>query len=210
MIARFALLAVLAPQALLAQEAAPATGRAPFIGAGVMHPEADRQLSKQDGHPSFVAGMTWRYSRHLAFELDFMDTGQEAEMPTVERSGLGTSGSRQREHINVDGIAGRMKLIYPAGKLEPYVGVGVGYYYAEISNLGTLTHLVLPSDFAKRTDKRAGGQLILGLDYKLAAGSTLGFEYRRLALDANFGPEFGGRTKVGGGMALLVYRGALH
>ena len=41
-------------------------------------------------------------------------------------------------------------------------------------------------------------------------GKALGLEYRWLALDANFGPEFGGRTKVGGGVVLIGYRGALR
>jgi opacity protein-like surface antigen len=198
--AALVLLLLVAPQVALADDAIP---RSACVSIGRAQPQSDPQLSDQNGHWGFAAGMTWRYSRHVAFELDVVDTGQEAEMPAVDHP---APGARQRAHINVDGIGARVRLIYPAGKLEPFVGLGVGFYHSEISDLGTLFHLVLPTDFAKRSDGNAGVQYVVGFDYAVSPTSALGLEYRWLSLEANFGPEFGGATKVGGGMLLITYR----
>jgi len=139
----------------------------------------------------------------VAFELDVQDTGQEAEMPAFEPA---APGARQRAHIYVDGIGARIKLFYPAGRLEPFVGLGVGYYRSVISDLGTTSRLFLPSELVKRSDRDVGVQYDAGIDYVVSPRSSLGVEYRWLSLEANFGPEFGGPTRVGGGMLLVTYR----
>lgn len=180
------------------------------LGAGLMQPEADRQLADQEGHASFAAGVNWRRSRHLAFELGVLETGQRAEMPRVERSGTAPRGSRQEAHINASGIAAGAKLILPLGRLEPYVGAGLGYYACEISSYGTLGHLFLPSDFAKRHDSRVGTHYMAGVDLALSDATALELEYRRLNLEANFGPEFGGRTRIGGGLVMVAFRWKLR
>jgi opacity protein-like surface antigen len=195
-----ALLLLATARAAIAEGAIP---RSFSMGVGRAQPEPDPQLSDQNGHWGFAAGISWRLSRYLTLELDFSDTGQEAEMPAIEHP---APGARQRAHINVDGIGGRLKLIYPAGKLEPFVALGAGYYRSEISDLGTAAHLFLPTDFAKRSDKDAGVQYVVGFDYAVSPNSALGLEYRWLSLEANFGPEFGGATRVGGGMLLIDYR----
>jgi opacity protein-like surface antigen len=197
---QLALALLLGAHAALADDAIP---RSAYIAVGRAQPQTDPQLSGQDGNWGFAAGMTWRYSRRVAFELDVLDTGQEAEMPAFEHP---ATGARQRAHIYVDGIGARIKFFYPAGRLEPFVGLGFGYYRSEISDLGTTSRLFLPSEFAKRSDREVGIQYVAGLDYVISPRSTLGLEYRWLSLEANFGPEFGGTTRVGGGMLLLTYR----
>jgi opacity protein-like surface antigen len=191
---------------LVGAQAAPADDgipRSAYIAIGRAQPQSDPQLSSQDGNWGFAAGMTWRHSRRVAFELDVLDTGQEAEMPAFEHP---APGARQRAHINVDGIGVRIKLFYPVGKLEPFAGLGVGYYRSEISDLGAMSHLFLPSEFAKRSDRDVGVQYVAGFDYAVSPRSALGIEYRWLSLEANFGAEFGGTTRVGGGMLLVTYR----
>lgn len=200
-----ALVAMLGCTAALADDEQ-AWRRSVYFGLTTMQPQADRQLTEQDGHWSIAAGLQWRTSRHLAFDLAVIDTGQEAQMPQVERSGPGASGARQRENINVIGIAGTLKLLYPIGSFEPYAGAGVGLYGAEVSDYGALAHFILPSEFAKRRDSRAGFHYVLGMDYSLSPGAALGVEYRRLELEANFGPEFGGTTKIGGGIVVIAIR----
>ena len=205
-----AMLAMLAVLEARADELPTAMARGLYLGAGVMQPQSAPQLSAQDGHGALTAGLSWRYSRHIALELDVLDAGQAADMPQVERSRSGTPGVRQREHINIDGIGIGLHLIYPYGKLEPYVGGGVGYYASEVSDHGTVAHFVLPNEVAKRKDNGVGSYLALGVEYALSPTSALRLEYRWLQLEADFGAEFGGPVKIGGGTALLAFRGAVR
>jgi len=204
------LAAALFPALAFGQEATDFRSRSVYAGMTVMHPDADPQLANQEGHAALIAGMTWRRSRHIGIDLAFFDTGQQANMPRVERSGLAPRGERDDAHINAMGVALGLNLFYPLGKLEPYVGAGLGYYRSEISNVGSIFHVVLPPDFAKRHDDRVGVHYLVGADVALSERTKLCVEYRRLALDANFGPEFGGKTKVGGGMVVVALRAVVR
>jgi opacity protein-like surface antigen len=204
---------VLATLVLAGLAAQPALGEEPgfprtrlHVGVTSMQPERDRQLAHQDGHVGLTAGVNWRRSRHLALELSLLETGQQAQMPRVERSGSAPPGSRQDAHINFDGLALGIRLICPIGKLEPYVGAGAGYYVAEISEFGSFSHLVLPSQLAKRQDNDVGTHYMVGVDYALSEATALELEYRRLNLEASFGPEFGGPTRIGGGIVTIAFR----
>jgi opacity protein-like surface antigen len=203
-------LCALSPLVALGQENAYAPSRGMSLGVTSLRPDADRRLAGQEGHTGLIVGHTWRRSRHVAIDLSVLDTGQQANMPRVERSGAATSGRRMDAHINITGIAVGAKLIYPIGKLEPYAGAGVGYYAAEISSWGSIVHLFLPSDFAKRSDSDVGTHLTLGVDYAVSPTALLSLEYRQLSLEANFGPEFGGKTKVGGGMIIVAIRSVMR
>lgn len=201
---------LLFPAVALGQQSEYVPSRGMYFGVTSLRPDADRRLARQDGHTGLIVGHTWRRSRHLAIDLSVLDTGQQANMPKVERSRAAASGSRRDAQINVTGIALGAKLVYPVGKLEPYAGAGVGYYASEISSWGTIVHLFLPSDFAKRSDSDIGTHLTLGLDYAVSPAALLSLEYRQLSLEANFGPEFGGRTKVGGGMVIVAIRSVMR
>lgn len=201
-----ALVCTLSPPVALGQESAYAPSRGMYFGVTTLHPDSDRQLARQEGHAGLLVGHTWRRSRHLAIDLSVLDTGQQANMPRVERSRTAFPSGRMDAHINITGIAVAAKLIYPLGKLEPYAGAGVGYYASEISSWGSFVHLFLPSDFAKRSDSDLGTHFMVGLDYAISPTARLSLEYRQLSLDANFGPEFGGKTKVGGGMTIVAIR----
>ena len=207
---RMLLLAALFPGAALAEDGADFRSRGVYVGVTSLRPDADRQLVRQEGHGGLIAGYTWRRSRHLAIDLSVLDTGQQANMPEVQRSGTGSNGRRMDAHINTTGIALGAKLIYPLGKLEPYAGAGVGYYASEISSWGPIVHLFLPSEFAKRSDSDVGTHFMVGADLAVSPSARLSLEYRRLALDANFGPEFGGTTKIGGGMVVVALRAVYH
>lgn len=188
------------------QPSQPTGRRSLYVGASRLQPQADARLRDQDGHWGLSAGLDWRYSRFAAVELDLVDTGQAADMPAVERSGPGGAGARRREHINIDGIAVGLRLIYPHGRLAPYVGAGIGFYAAELSDYGAPAHLFLPSTVAKRKDDGTGTYLALGIEYVVSPSSALRLEYRWLRLQADFGPEFGGPVKIGGGLPSLAYR----
>jgi opacity protein-like surface antigen len=57
----------------------------------------------------------------------------------------------------------------------------------------------------RRSDVGLGFQLVAGFDYAITRESTLGFEYRRLSLGADFGPGLDAMN-LGGGMAMLKFR----
>ena len=203
---RALVVAGLVPSVALGQEGGDFPSRGAYLGVTAMRPDADPQLTGQDGHVALAAGMVWRRSRHLAIDLGVLDTGQKANMPRVERSRTAPAGARNDAHINVDGIFLGVRLFYPLWKLDPYVGGGVGYYASEVSNLGALAHFVLPPDFSKRHDNRIGTHYLVGIEVPLSETARLVVEYRKLMLDANFGPEFGGKTKVGGNMTIVALR----
>jgi opacity protein-like surface antigen len=200
----------LSPLVALGQESAYVPSRGMYLGVTSLRPDADRRLARQEGHTGLIVGHTWRRSRHLAIDLSVLDTGQQANMPRVERSRAAASGSRMDAHINITGIAVGAKLTYPIGNFEPYAGAGAGYYAAEISSWGSFVHLLLPSDFAKRSDSDVGTHWTLGVDYAISPTALLSLEYRRLSLEANFGPEFGGKTKLGGGMIIVAIRSVVR
>jgi hypothetical protein len=59
--------------------------RGAYFGVSRLRPEADPQLSGQDGKWGFAVGFGRRYSRHVALELELLYTGQEAGMPALLR-----------------------------------------------------------------------------------------------------------------------------
>jgi opacity protein-like surface antigen len=196
----------LACLAAAADEDWAAQRRSAYIGISRLQPEADTQLSGQDAKWGFAAGINWRFTRHVALGLELLYTGQEADMPLLQESGSTSSAGRQRAHVYVYGLGGTLKLVYPVGKLQPYVGAGLGYYAAEISEFSSIPNFFLDSRFSERRDSGTGTHFALGLEYALSPTSALRFEYRWLSLQADFGPEFGGATKIGGGMPMLAFR----
>ena len=95
----------LSPLLALGDESAYVASRGMYLGVTSLRPDADRRLAGQDGHTGLIVGHTWRRSRHLAIDLSVLDTGQQANMPKVERSRAAASGSRMDAHINLTGIA---------------------------------------------------------------------------------------------------------
>lgn len=199
-------LSALACFAAAADEDWAAQRRSAYIGVSRLQPETDAQLSGQDGKWGFAGGVGWRFSRHVALELELLYTGQEADMPVLQSSGSTPAAGRQRAHVYVYGFGGTVRFLYPVGRLQPYAGVGLGYYAAEISEFGSIPNFFLNSSFSERRDHGTGTHFVLGFEYAFAPTSAWRFEYRWLRLDADFGPEFGGPTRIGGGMPML----ALH
>jgi opacity protein-like surface antigen len=176
-----------------------------FLGIQTFHPQASPQLRLQDPHPGWAIGFGWRPWKHVALDLELVETGQEADMPDVSREGAFVAGKRELAHVYSDGIAATVRFVYPIGSFAPYAGAGFGLYRSEVSKLGPSAHLILPPDFSKRSDDGTGTHAVLGIEYAASPQSIWCIEYRRLVLEADFGPGFG-PAKLGGASVRVAYR----
>lgn len=178
------------------------TGRHYFyIAGGWFNPQENAQLNDPNGHYGYAVGFGSRHSRHLAWEIELFGDHQGVDRPFSPPPSLFANPS-SRASIETLGLAGDVRLLYPLGRFEPYVGVGLGLYRTELE----IAQGFLASS-VKRTDTGMGLQLLAGVEYVLGeGGGVLGLQYRRLKLDASLGPEIAGKVDVGGDFLLIVLR----
>ncbi len=178
------------------------TGRSYFyLSAGAFNPHENSQLRDPNGHYGFALGFGSRHSRHFAWDIEFFGAEQRVDRPfTPPPTLIATSASRAS--IETLGLAGNVRLLYPLGRFEPYVGAGIGLYRTELEIAqGFFFNPVT------RSDTGMGLQLLAGVEYLFGeGGGALGIQYRRLKLDANLGPEIVGNVDVGGDFVFIVFR----
>jgi opacity protein-like surface antigen len=193
-----------APQASAQTEPAPqrAGQKYFYVLGGSFSPEKDRQLGDENGKFALGLGFGSRRSPHIAWEIDIPFHYHSVNAPDIPGVFLAlTSG---RADILTVGLAGNVRLIYPAGRFEPYLGGGVGVYYSRLE----VTRFVpnLPGSF-RASDINIGLQLLAGVDYFYGEkGRSVGLQYRKLNLEAGFGSVVPGNVKVGGDSLLLNFR----
>jgi opacity protein-like surface antigen len=173
-----------------------------YLFGGSFSPEKDRQLGDENGKLTLGLGFGSRYSPHIAWEIEIPFHYRSANAPDLSSIFLTlTSG---RADISTFGLAGNVRLIYPGDRFEPYLGGGFGLYYTNLE----VTRFVVgfPGSF-RTSDINVGLQMLAGVDYFYGEkGRSVGLQYRKLKLDANFGPEVPGSVKVGGDALLLNLR----
>ena len=185
------------------EPAAQASGQRYFyLLGGSYSPEKDRELGDENGKLTLGLGFGSRRSRHIAWEIEVPFHYHSVNAPDIPPIFLtGTSG---RADILTFGLAGTVRLIYPSGRFEPYLGAGLGVYYTRLE----VTRFVpnLPGSF-RASDINVGLQLLAGVDYFYGEkGRSVGLQYRKLNLDAGFGAQIEGSVKVGGDSLLLNFR----
>jgi opacity protein-like surface antigen len=178
------------------------TGRHYFhLSGGWFDPQENPQLRNPNGHYGFAFGFGSRHSRHVAWEIEFFGDHQRVDRPFTPPPTLFATPS-SRASIETLGLAADVRLLYPLGRFEPYLGVGLGLYRTELE----IAQGILASS-VKRSDTGMGLQLLAGVEYVLGeGGGVLGLQYRRLKLDASLGPEIAGKVDVGGDFLFIVYR----
>jgi opacity protein-like surface antigen len=178
------------------------TGRHYFyVAGGWFNPQANPQLNDPNGHYGFAFGFGSRASRHIAWEVEFFGDHQRVDRPFTPPPTLFATPS-SRASIETLGLAGDIRLLYPLGRFEPYVGVGLGLYRTELE----IAQGFLASS-VKRSDTDVGLQLLAGVEYVFGeGGGALGLQYRSLKLDASLGPEIVGKVDVGGDFLFIVLR----
>lgn len=186
--------------AAAAQEDVPAKANL-YIGGGNFKPSDDAVLKRRDGEFSFDLGFGWRWSRHLAGEIGWLYYSQEADTPAA----LGIVGlGADKASLDSSGFGGLVKLVQPLGPADFFAGAGVGYYKSKLS-ASTINPLTFQTRTVSRSDDNWGYQYVAGVDLRASPNATWTIQYRRVVLDADFGPGIG-VTKTGGWMWQILLR----
>jgi opacity protein-like surface antigen len=170
------------------------------FAAGSFSTERSTALEHQGGRYGFAVGIGGRRSANFAWEFEFLQTEQRADTPPgLISSGL-FFGTARKADISTFGFAGNVRLIYPLGGFEPYVGAGLGYFRTELTAMQSV--LGFPGE-VRRSDSGLGTQWLAGLQYRSATRYLWGLQFRKLDLEAQFGPDVPGRAKIGGTLRML-------
>ena len=189
-----------------AQEPADSTPSAPWYvsgGAGAFKPQsAAGQLENRDGDYSLMLNVGYRYSRYLSFEFDIWAFEQDVDTPaTVGPPLFGTLDARG--DLSGGSLGAVVKLGWPIGRFEPYVGVGGGVYFSTLRLTGSLFGLPATRE---EDDTSLGTQWLAGADLMLSRQWSVGFEFRRTFLKASFGDLTSGEVEIGGDSLMLTAR----
>ncbi len=174
-----------------------------YFGLGSFKPQSDAKLTGRSGSYSLALGFGSRYSRHIAWEIEYLSYGQDVDTPAGLKKSAPLTSVSDNAHISTWGIGGIAKLVQPIGPFDAYAGAGLGYYSSELKAFKT-TLFFIP-DEVKRKDRRFGTQFVAGIDLPYSDMSIWSVQYRKLILNADFGPDIGD-VGVGGSMWQISYR----
>ena len=175
-----------------------------YVSSGSFSPDGNPQLRNPSGQYGLALGFGSRHSRNIAWEIEFFDSLQRVDTPSSIPPAFLTT-TEGRADIDSYGLAGNVRLIYPLGRFEPYLGGGIGVYRTTLEIQRAFLGL-LSSDI-KKSDTDIGLQLLAGVEYHFGEkGNSVGLQYRKLKLDASFGPEVRGKVNVGGDFIFLTFR----
>lgn len=172
-------------------------------GLGGFAEEANPQLANQDGDFGLTISGGYRLSPYVALEADALLTHQDFDTPSaIPAPFQGTVDGRADLYTN--GIGVLAKFILPLNRVELYVGGGLGAYMTTLRIEGTV--LGAPAEL-EDDDTDVGYQVLAGADFYVSRYVSVGLEYRRLKLDANFGALIPGELDIGGELFLATVRG---
>jgi opacity protein-like surface antigen len=173
------------------------------FGAGGFSPKDNSGiLQEQSGQYTLSFQIGYRYSENISFELDTVAHDQRVDTPaSITPPFLGTVDGRT--HIYGGGFSGVVKFSVPLGHLVPYIGGGVGMYFATMNVTGTVLGL---ETSAEANETVPFEQVLAGADYWFSDRWALGIEYRRAFIEANFGGFTNGDVQLGGDSVLLTVK----
>ncbi len=173
------------------------------VGVGSFDPEGSSALAtNRDGDFAIAAALGYQRSRYLSLELDVIYLEQEFDTPPGIPSG-GFVTVDERADLTVSGMAAVVKLGHPIGPLRPYVGLGAGIYISQLTVFGTV--FGLPA-WHEEDDTHVGYQWLAGVSLPVGERWSIGAEFRRTELRADFGALTGGKLDTGGDSLLLTVR----
>lgn len=163
-------------------------------GLGGFSEESNSELRNQDGrYGNFISG-GYRLGSWIALEADGLVALQKVDAPST------ISAPTSRTELTTAGIGGIVKFILPLDRVEIYAGGGLGVYTSQIRTETAIGDI-------ERDDTDIGYQALVGLDVFVSRRISVGLEYRKFKLDANFGPTIPGKLDVGGDFFLATVRG---
>ncbi len=163
-------------------------------GLGGFSEESNSQIANADGELGLAFGGGYRLSRNIALEVDALLSHQEFDTPAF-------AGGSRRSDLFTNGVGGVVKFILPIDRVELFAGGGLGLYTSSVEIDGTIVE-------EDEDDTDIGFQLLLGADFFVTRRISVGFEYRKFKLDADFGNTLpGGKIDAGGDFLFATVRG---
>ena len=145
-------------------------------------------------------------NQHISLEGEFLWFRREYERVADEVI-PGTADNRSR--VLSLGLLANARFSRRLSRWRPFVSAGVGWFDSELfttdPDSGLFTDVGDPS-----SESSAGYQLSAGASFRLRGRTHLEIGWRRLFLEADFGPYSNGETKLGGDLLYLALRGGGH
>ena len=161
------------------------------------------QLSNQDGTAGFSISGGYRVAHNISVEVDTLFSHQDIDTPTtIPAPFVGALNSRA--DLVTSGVGGLVKLILPMGRAELYAGAGLGLYNTRLRVEGTVLNTFTE---VREDDAGVGYQGLLGADFFVSRRISVGLEYRKFKLDADFGSLVPGKLDMGGDFFFATVRG---
>jgi len=169
-------------------------------GGSLQAPSGSRAL--EGGGAGVVLGFAvdQKFRRNLTGSFDLSLGFVDYDLPVA----LGFFGADTVD-VSTAWMGYLVKGVIPAGRVELYAGAGPGIAYAE-ATVPVEFLIFFRATVEEESDWGLGLQTLVGLDFSIGARSRLGFEYRRLEFEADFGELSGGEVDVGGNAFVVVYR----
>lgn len=164
-------------------------------GLGGFWEESNSQLQNQDGqYGSFFSG-GYRVTPNIALEIDGLYASQRMDTPPTIPAPAG------RTQLHSAGAGGVVKFILPLDRVELYAGGGLGVYTSQLRTEAA------PDDIRQEDTNNIGYQALVGADFFVSRYVSVGVEYRRFKLDADFGATIPGKIDAGGDFLFATLRG---
>lgn len=172
---------------------------------GSLRPEdSTGKLKNQGGQYALALDSTYRLSGNWYLGADLFAYGQRFDTPpSVVPPAFGTVDGRA--HVAGGSLGVVVKYSVPVGRLDAYVGGGAGVYFNSMRVTGST--FGLPAHGEVRDD-RIGQQILAGISYRIGNDWSVGIEWRRIFLQANFGALSNGPVDLGGDSYMIAFRSA--
>jgi len=173
-----------------------------LIGDFTATPDGSR-LRRSDGGYGWGLGGGYFLNQHLSLEGEFLWFRREYER-VADDVIPGTADNRSRA-LSL-GLLANARFSHRFSRWRPFVSAGVGWFDSELLTTdpesGLFTDVGDPS-----SESSAGYQFSVGASFRLRRRSHVELGWRRLFLEADFGPYSNGETELGGDLLYLAFRG---
>jgi opacity protein-like surface antigen len=156
--------------------------------------ESNDRLPNSEGQIGLFFSGGYRLSPHVALEIDGLMSHQEFDTPAF-------AGGGRKSDLFTNGAGGVVKFILPLERVELYAGGGLGVYSSRIEIDGSVVE-------ENESDTDIGYQALVGADFYVSRRISVGIEYRKFKLEADFRDTLpGGGVDTGGDFVFATVRG---